>query len=53
MFCATLCLSIQQPHILNKALAAGVVSKVTWFLEMMAQVPISQYRQCLAVTKNV
>jgi hypothetical protein len=43
IFCATLCLSIQQPHTLNKVqyLAEGDVNKVTWFHEMMAQVPKS------------
>jgi hypothetical protein len=40
MFCAALCISIQQPCILNKVqyLADEDVSKVTWFQEMMAQV---------------
>jgi hypothetical protein len=37
--CATHCFSIQQPHTLN--LADGDVSRVTWFQEVVAQVPES------------
>jgi hypothetical protein len=43
IFCATLCLRIQQFRTLNKVqcLADGDVGKVTWFQETMAQVPKS------------
>ena len=41
ILCATLCLIIQQPHILNTVqyIADGDVGKVTRFQEMMTQVP--------------
>jgi len=43
VFCATLCLTIQQPHSLNKVqyLADGDVRNVTRFQAMMTQVPKS------------
>jgi hypothetical protein len=51
-----------QPLIKNSAalhsqqvqyLADGDVSKVTWFEEMIVQVPKHLYYQCLTVTKNM
>jgi hypothetical protein len=54
-FCTILCLSIQQPPTLNKTqyLADGGVGKVSWFQEIMVQVPESSYYQCLSLTKNM
>jgi hypothetical protein len=47
-------LSIQQPRTLNRVqyVANGDVSKATCFHEVMAQVPRSDYCQCLAYTKT-
>jgi hypothetical protein len=50
IFCATFCFGIQQPCTLNKMHYSAV--RVTWFQEMMGQVPKPWYCQCLKVTKN-
>jgi len=51
IFCATLCLSIQQPQTLNTVhcLACSDVSKVTWFQQMMAPKPRSDNE----ITRNM
>jgi hypothetical protein len=43
IFFTTLCLNVQQPHTLNKVqhVADEDIRKVTWFREMMTQVPKS------------
>jgi hypothetical protein len=53
--CATLCLSIQLSHTLNKVqyLADGNVSTVSWFQEVMARVRKSIYHQCHTFAKNM
>jgi hypothetical protein len=55
IFCTSLCLGIQQPHTLSTVqyTADRDVSKITWFPEMTAQVPISYYCKCPTVITNM
>ena len=54
IICAPLCLRIQQSCTLKKVqhLAEGDDSKVTWFHEMLVQVPKTEHCRCRTLTKK-